>query len=1268
MSLLNQALKPRYDINVKPNGFVLPNRAKYVTWVDKAFKYGKPPKEKCLECEEGDDCEFKKTDMIDLFPHQKFIKDYLQFASPYRGMLLFFGLGSGKSAASIAAAEILMNQMDVIVMLPASLRSNYIIEVRKYGRYYFQLNQYWEKDIKPSEEDITKLRISPKLVKKHKGLWIPDHKKASNFTRLNAEQQKEITDQTHDVIENRFNFINFDGLRRESIKKMVEHGNPFDNKCIVIDEVHNLISRIVNQGVTGKPIYNLLMTAKNCKLILLSGTPVINYPSEVAYLVNILTGYRTLYQSDIIKGNMEQFEGYLKNYKYIDYFQVDKQKKKFSFTILPDGFTWQNNKNLEVSRTSPETVHEDLKDHLKQYGVIITDPQVQSATKKAKKESDKYYKALPEDDEVFNAMFVDMENAKFKNQELFMRRILGTVSFYSSYSLELFPSVKINEVPISMPKYMFSEYQKWRMEERNKERGGKPAGGNIFKDSGQVYRFYSRAIGNFTFPKEIKRIFPSDLRKIKNEIDDIDGVVEKAEPVEVGDVDKKYRESLTKAIKDLKATDHLDISKIKECSPKFFEIINKIEELNGTALVYSQFREVEGLGLLCAALDYNGYAEFKIKKNENKEWDLDIREEDYKKPKYFQFRGNSEETQILLRIFNSDLTNIPNLIREKIEETNNYYGDIIKVIMITQSGSEGISLKNVRQVHILEPFWNHIRIDQVIGRAVRTCSHVALKPKERNVEVFIYYVMFTNEQINESFTIRVKDKSMTSDQYLYDIAKRKKSIVDSMLDLMKRASVDCAFNAKYHSNLRCFSFPVNIAEDKFTFTFDMSRETYDNQYKQEIEEKNWKGQVLVTKKGRFLIRRETNEVYDYDIYVDAGRLTKLGQLVITDDGKRIIKMREESPVKVLKERTPSPVKSIKTRTPSPVKVLKERTPSPVKSIKTRTPSPVKSIKTRTPSPKRTPSPVKSIKTRTPTPSTPSVKSEEEGLDLGFLNYKNNSCYLDTFLVSIMHKKDNNIIKNIMSVSVRHEGKNKLTLGKYSNEIKDEFKKIYNIIQKGESTYICTKLRDLFTKYDKQYIKQVEEKLEKIEWMTSQQEPRDVINIIDRVLNLKMDTVVSQKIDNGDENKIDVLFNNLNIDLAHNKDKDEYVKDYLPINKEKMYNQISKKEFIKETTYLSTKGLFVNILRGYYDENQNEVKSKSKVIPLENVKINDTKLDLVSMIVHHGDSTHGGHYTCYIKNEDEWYHFDDMKDDYKFIGKFSNIPTSALKNSVALVYL
>ena len=54
---------------------------------------------------------------------------------------------------------------------------------------------------------------------------------------------------------------------------------------------------------------------------------------------------------------------------------------------------------------------------------------------------------------------------------------------------------------------------------------------------------------------------------------------------------------------------------------------------------------------------------------------------------------------------------------------NNVMGQIIKVLMITSSGAEGISLKNVRYVHITEPYWHPVRIHQVIGRAKRICSH-----------------------------------------------------------------------------------------------------------------------------------------------------------------------------------------------------------------------------------------------------------------------------------------------------------------------------------------------------------------------------------------------------------------------------------------------------------------------------------------------------------------------------------------------------------------
>ena len=42
-----------------------------------------------------------------------------------------------------------------------------------------------------------------------------------------------------------------------------------------------------------------------------------------------------------------------------------------------------------------------------------------------------------------------------------------------------------------------------------------------------------------------------------------------------------------------------------------------------------------------------------------------------------------------------------------------------QIMIISSAGAEGISLKCVRQVHILEPYWNYVRLDQVLGRAIR---------------------------------------------------------------------------------------------------------------------------------------------------------------------------------------------------------------------------------------------------------------------------------------------------------------------------------------------------------------------------------------------------------------------------------------------------------------------------------------------------------------------------------------------------------------------
>jgi SNF2 family DNA or RNA helicase len=83
--------------------------------------------------------------------------------------------------------------------------------------------------------------------------------------------------------------------------------------------------------------------------------------------------------------------------------------------------------------------------------------------------------------------------------------------------------------------------------------------------------------------------------------------------------------------------------------------------------------------------------------------------------------------------------------------------------MISPAGAEGINLRNVRQVHIMEPYWNEVRIEQVIGRAIRQCIHKDLPMEERNVDVFRYKM------------IR-KSKKETSDEKLWKIFQEKRII------------------------------------------------------------------------------------------------------------------------------------------------------------------------------------------------------------------------------------------------------------------------------------------------------------------------------------------------------------------------------------------------------------------------------------------------------------------------------------------------------------
>ena len=130
---------------------------------------------------------------------------------------------------------------------------------------------------------------------------------------------------------------------------------------------------------------------------------------------------------------------------------------------------------------------------------------------------------------------------------------------------------------------------------------------------------------------------------------------------------------------------------------------------------------------------------------------------------------------------NEDLSPNNALSVKKASDTDNSDGSIIKIIIISRAGSEGLDFTNIRQVHILEPWYNTNRIEQTIGRAVRNCSHKNLSYRERNVMIFLYATM-------------LKNKREAADMYVYRVAELKAILIGRVTRALKEGAIDCLLN------------------------------------------------------------------------------------------------------------------------------------------------------------------------------------------------------------------------------------------------------------------------------------------------------------------------------------------------------------------------------------------------------------------------------------------------------------------------------------------
>jgi hypothetical protein len=821
---------------------------------------------------------------VKIYHYQAFIREYLRFETPYRGLLVYHGLGSGKTCSAIAAAEALFGTrgLKIIVMTPFSLRDNFISEIGFCGFKHFRLQNHWTslslKAGSNPEPGMVKLfaqnvygvpesffskraRGRPELAR----IWIPDFEKENNFDKLSPEEKDEIQTQLKATIENRIKFINYNGITARELKTMVcSTPDVFDNSVIVVDEVHNLTRLIQGSlepyfsnppgrrrtlpletlsperkklplcGMTknymrGYLFYRLFMDAKNTKVIGLSGTPLINFPEELGILMNILHGpIHTIDFMVAVEGGRD-IEPIIK--KIIDlnedldtvFFQASEGSLNVTVTRLPEHFTklfTDDSELIGINRRDPgklpptlEQVWEGLEASLKAEKLQIR-----------KKPDLKALELLPSWDTPFRGAFLQEDGVTLKRTRVLEQRIRGLVSYYRGIQGDVMPKVIKDEiVGIPLTGYSLKIYNKLRNQEiqveMSKPKAAGSAGDAVWAEIGEIaamstpsnYRMSSRQACNFVFPESVSRPRPRNLEEKDAETGkdrdvildvDVEGAAagreetdaEKATEAEDKEValelkadieagkagavapvaalmgTKEQAEAYRRAIKASKeklremGPTHLQLEgppdrNLAKYSPKFAAMLKNINGLGGSSLVYSQFLEMEGIGIFGICMEANGFVPIeivqagdgKLKFSDRTEKSL-LKGPAAKEMRYIEFTGTGSKEQrgAAVNVFNARLDKLPPAMEKILKDggwEDNYDGSLCRVFCITSAGAEGLSLKCVRGVHIMEPYWNTVRTQQVKGRAVRICSHMDLPKGDQNVEIYTYCTIIPEEAI-----------------------------------------------------------------------------------------------------------------------------------------------------------------------------------------------------------------------------------------------------------------------------------------------------------------------------------------------------------------------------------------------------------------------------------------------------------------------------------------------------------------------------------------
>lgn len=334
-----------------------------------------------------------------------------------------------------------------------------------------------------------------------------------------------------------------------------------------------------------------------------------------------------------------------------------------------------------------------------------------------------------------------------KNAGKFSNRINGLVSFYDSTARDAVKGDVPEEkktiiVPVVMSKYQYGEYYQARKKEVEDQ-------------------LRNKSTNTYTAPLTKSKGASSSYRVHSRQISNFcfpEYATEKHR-------DENNRVITTTIFDKL---DHADVVKnIGIYSPKIAKLVETACAHVGTGLIYSQFIKT-GLGIISILLEARGI-------------------------KFGIVSGEVRKDVVDATI-------------KKFNDPENKNGDIMKLILVSATGAEGVDFKNLRHIHILEPYWHSSRLIQVIGRGVRLHSHADLPPESRNVQPFIYLSTHGIEGNLEK----------TTDEYLYAKSTRNMKLINSFYEVIKKSAIDCKMH--YENCKKCE--PTN----KKLFTDDLEND------------------------------------------------------------------------------------------------------------------------------------------------------------------------------------------------------------------------------------------------------------------------------------------------------------------------------------------------------------------------------------------------------------------------------------------------------------